>query len=228
MSTFLRIILAATAILMAVIGLAHAQNSPVYVVTYVDVMPNATNSGAALLQHYGDASGNENGNLRTIVLQEMARPNRFAMLEMWKDKATSDAHDKASSSAELIQKLKAIGNAPFDRRLSNGLYVDSQNSEKQRDAIYVLTHVDVVSPSKDDCMTLLKSMSVDTPEDSGNISYSVLQQANRPNHFTVFEVWANRKALDTHATVAHTRVFREKVSPMAGALYDERFYKALD
>ena len=54
------------------------------------------------------------------------------------------------------------------------------------------------------------------------------QQANRPNHFTVFEVWANRKALDTHATAAHTRVFREKVSPMAGALYDERFYKALD
>jgi quinol monooxygenase YgiN len=227
MSTFLRIILAATAILMAVIGLAHAQNSPVYVVTYVDVMPNTTNSGAALLQHYGDASGNENGNLRTIVLQEMARPNRFAILEMWKDKATSDAHDRASSSAELIEKLKAIGNAPIDRRLSNGLYVDSQNSEKQRDAIYVLTHVDVGSPSKDDCMTLLKSMSVDTPKDSGNISYSVLQQANRPNHFTVFEIWANRKALDTHATEAHTRVFREKVSPMAGALYDERFYKAL-
>jgi quinol monooxygenase YgiN len=162
MSTFLRIILAATAILMAVIGLAHAQNSPVYVVTYVDVMPNATNSGAALLQHYGDASGNEKGNLRTIVLQEMARPNRFAIIEMWKDKAASDAHDKASSSAELIEKLKAIDNAPFDRRLSNGLYVDSQNSEKQRDAIYVLTHVDVVSRSKDDCMTLLKSMSVDS------------------------------------------------------------------
>lgn len=228
MNKFFRIILTATAILMAVIGLAYAQSSPVYVVTYVDVMPNATNSGATLLQHYGDASANEKGNLRTLVLQEMARPNRFAIIEMWKDKAASDAHDKAPSSAEVIEKLKAIGNAPFDRRLSNGLYVDSQNSEKQRDAIYVLTHVDVVSPSKDDCMTLLKSMSVDTPEDSGNISYSVLQQANRPNHFTVFEVWANRKALDTHATVAHTRVFREKVSPMAGALYDERFYKALD
>jgi quinol monooxygenase YgiN len=111
MSTFFRIILAASAILMAVIGLAYAQSSPVYVVTYVDVMPNATNSGAALLQHYGDVSGNEKGNLRTIVLQEMARPNRFALIEMWKDKAASDAHDKASSSAELIEKLKAIGNA---------------------------------------------------------------------------------------------------------------------
>jgi hypothetical protein len=69
MNTFLRIILAATAFLMAVIGFAHAQNSPVYVVTYVDVMPNITNSGAALLQHYRDESRKEDSNLRTIVLQ---------------------------------------------------------------------------------------------------------------------------------------------------------------
>jgi hypothetical protein len=26
---------------------------------------------------------------------------------------------------------------------------------------------------------------------------------------------------------AHTRAFREKLMPIAGALYDERFYKAL-
>jgi quinol monooxygenase YgiN len=229
MSRFLRIILIATAILMVVIGLAHAQGSPVYVVTYVDVMPNVTNSGPALLQHYRDESRKEDGNLRTIVLHEIGRPNRFAILEMWKDKAASDAHDKASSIAELIEKLKVIGNAPLDRRLNNGLYVEPLNSEKQqRDALYVLTHVDVVPPSKDDCMTLLKSMSVDTPKESGNIDYSVLQQANRPNHFTVLEIWVNGKALDTHATAAHTRVFRERVSPMAGALYDERLYKALD
>jgi quinol monooxygenase YgiN len=161
------------------------------------------------------------------VLQEIARPNRFAIIEIWNDKAASDAHDKASSSAELIEKVKAISNAPFDRRLDNGLYVDTRNREKQRDEIYVLTHVDVVPQSKDDCMALLQSMSVDTPNDPGNIGYSVLQQANRANHFTVFEVWANRKALDAHATAIHTRVFREKVSPMAGALYDERFYKLL-
>jgi quinol monooxygenase YgiN len=225
--TFLRAILAGAAILMAVIGLAHSQPGPVYVVTYVDVMPNETTSGEALLQHYRDASRKEDSNLRTTVLQEIARPNRFAILEIWKDKAASDAHDKASSSSELFGRLKGIGNAPFDRRLNNGLYVDSRYNEKHRDAIYVLTHVDVVPPSKDDCMTLLKSMSVDTPKDSGNISYSVLQQADRANHFTVFEVWANRKALDAHATAAHTRAFREKVLPMTGALYDERFYKVL-
>jgi quinol monooxygenase YgiN len=44
----------------------------------------------------------------------------------------------------------------------------------------------------------------------------------------VFETWANPEALDGHAMAAHTRAFREKLAPMAGALYDERFYSELD
>jgi quinol monooxygenase YgiN len=227
MSIFFRMILAAAGVLITAIGLANAQSSPVYVITYVDVMPNVINSGAALLQHYRDGSRKEEGNIRTIVLQELARPNRFAIVEIWKDEASSEAHAKASTNAELLDKLKSIGDAPLDRRINTSLYVGSPNSGGGRDAIYVLTHVDVVSSSKDNCMSLLKAMSIDTPKDSGNKNYAVLQQANRPNHFTVFEIWANRKAADAHATAVHTRTFREQLSPMAGALYDERFYKAL-
>ena len=70
-------------------------------------------------------------------------------------------------------------------------------------------------------------MSVDTAADPGNISYEVLQQANRGNHFSVLEAWTNRKALDGHAAATHTRDFRAKLTPIAGALYDERIYKAL-
>ena len=229
MSTFLRLLPAGAAVLMALAsGAAQAQDSAVYAVTYVDVMPDATSSGAAALRHYRDASRKENGNLRTDVLQEIARPNRFAIVEIWKDQAAGQTHDKAAGSAELVEKLRAIGNAPFDRRINNGLYVGSLNSVRAPGAIYVLTHVDVVPQSKDGCMALLKAMSVDTLNDPGSIGYTVLQQANRANHFAVFEVWADGKALDGHAEAAHTRAFREKLSPMAGALYDERFYKLVD
>jgi quinol monooxygenase YgiN len=41
------------------------------------------------------------------------------------------------------------------------------------------------------------------------------------------EGWANRKALNGHANAPHTRAFREKLSPMAGALFDERLYMVL-
>lgn len=226
---FLKVIIAGAAVLIASAGgSAYAQNGAVFAVTYVDVMPNATNSGAALLRHYRDASRKENGNLRTDVFQEIARPNRFAILEIWKDAAASETNDKAMSSFEFAEKLQTISNAPLDRRPGSGLYVGSSSTAKGPNVIYVLTHVDVIPASKDGCMALLKAMSVDTPKDPGNIGYTVLQQANRANHFTVFEAWASRKALDGHAEAAHTRAFREKLSPMAGALYDERFYKSLD
>jgi quinol monooxygenase YgiN len=216
------------AILAAAFGrAAHAQGGAVYLVTYVDVMPSAPDSGASVLKRYRDATRKDDGNLRFDVMQEIARPNRFAILEIWKDKAALDAHAKAAGTAQFRDKLKAIQDAPYDERVNNGLYVGPVKSESRSDAIYVVTHVDVIPPSKDDCIAALKAMSTDTAKDPGNISYEVLQQANRPNHFTVVEAWTTRKALDAHAMAAHTRAFREKLSPMAGALYDERFYKAL-
>jgi quinol monooxygenase YgiN len=149
------------------------------------------------------------------------------MLEIWSNSTARDAHAKASASREFAESLKAIESAPPDVRLNNGLYVEPPKAEGPHSAIYVITHVDVVSSSKDDCVTLLKAMSADTRNDLGYISYDVLQQANRPNHFSVVEVWANRKALNGHANAPHTRAFREKLSPMAGALFDERLYMVL-
>jgi quinol monooxygenase YgiN len=56
----------------------------------------------------------------------------------------------------------------------------------------------------------------------------VLQQTNRPNHFTVVEAWKDRNAFDAHGMAAHTRQFRDRLAPMSGALYDERLYGVLD
>jgi quinol monooxygenase YgiN len=207
---------------------ADAQGGAAYVVTYVDVMPNAIPAGTALLKHYGDASRKEDGNLRFDVWQEITRPNRFAVVEAWQDKTALDAHAKADSTAQFRDKLKAIENAPADERVLNALYIGQGKAASRSGAIYVLTHVDVIPAGKDDTMAALKLMSVDTANDPGNISYEALQQANRGNHFTVVEAWIDRKSLDGHAEAAHTRAFREKLIPVAGALYDERFYKALE
>jgi quinol monooxygenase YgiN len=216
---------------MAAAGLipsAHAQSGgAIYLATYVDVMPNSVDAGAKLLAQYRDASRKQDGNIRFDVLQEMTRPNRFAIVEVWTDKAALDAHVAAASTSQFRGELKAIQNAPYDERTNNGLYVGSAKIENRSGAIYVLTHVDVIPPGKDDCMAWLKAMSADTPKDAGNVTYEVLQQANRGNHFTVFEEWADKNALDAHAMAAHTRAFREKLMPVAGALYDERFYKIL-
>ena len=207
---------------------ARAQSNAVYIATYVEVMPDAVASGAALLKQYRAASLKEEGNLRADALQETERPNRFVLVEAWRDTAALDAHEKNASTTTMRDKLKPIADAPYDERINGELYVSHGKNESQSGTVYVVTHVDVIPPGKDDCMAGLKAMSIDTANDPGNISYQVLQQANRGNHFTVVEAWTNRKVLDAHAMAAHTRAFREKLVPIGGALYDERIYKAVN
>ena len=227
MRAYLGLMLDAVILAAMLVCTAHAQNGAVYVVTYVEVMPNAAASGATLLKSYRDVGHDEAGNVRLDVLQEMARPNRFVVLEVWSGSVARDAHLKAAGVGELNERLQAVENAPPDVRLNKGLYLEPAKDKSQPDPIYVVTHVDVVPPSKDDCAALLRVMSTDTHSDPGNISYDVLQQADRPNHFTLVEEWADRKALEDHAMAAHTLAFRQKLLPMAGGLFDERFYAIL-
>jgi quinol monooxygenase YgiN len=207
---------------------ARAQDSAFYAVTYVELMPSESTSGTTLLKHYREVSRGEPGNLRFDVLHEIARPSRFAIIETWNDKAARDAHDQTAATAQFRARLKSIEDAPDDERIVHPLYTTPAKTPAQTAAIYVVTHVDVIPPGKDDCMVALKAMSIDTAKDSGNVAYQVLVQAGRSNHFTVLEAWNSKAALDAHAMAAHTRSFREKLSPLAGALYDERLYTKLE
>src|SRR6476646_5903810 len=56
---------------------------PVYVATYVEVVPAGVAEGRALLKQYCDDSRNDAGNLRMELVQETGRASRFALLEIW-------------------------------------------------------------------------------------------------------------------------------------------------
>jgi quinol monooxygenase YgiN len=43
------------------------------------------------------------------------------------------------------------------------------------------------------------------------------------NHFTVVSVWDNQAAFDAHIEAAHTKQMRQKLQPMLGSPFDERF-----
>jgi quinol monooxygenase YgiN len=207
---------------------AEPTNDAVYVATYIEVMPNAAGSAEPELKHYRDASRRDDGNLRFDALVEVARPNRFLIIEAWRDKAALDAHDQSAGTIQFQEKLKAVEDAPFDERVNHVLYRGRGADANHTGAIYVVTHIDVIPPGLEISLAALKAMSADTPNDPGNVGYEVLQQANRANHFTVVEEWTDRKTADAHAMAQHTRAFREKLIPIRGALYDERFYTPLN
>jgi len=117
----LHVVLATAVMATSLAESACAQDSAVYLATYADFMPNEEVSGAAVLERYRDASRREDGNLRLEVLHEIARPGHFAILEVWKDKAALEGHDKAASSSRFRERFNAIRSAPYDVRINNGI-----------------------------------------------------------------------------------------------------------
>jgi quinol monooxygenase YgiN len=205
-----------------------ADVSPLFVVTYVETRPSARDEASALLKSYRDTSRASAGNLRAVVVRSSGRPGQFVIVAAWKDKSAWDAHMAAAGTKDIRDKLNALRNAPADDRFHNALSVGAMDLPQTPGAVYVVTHVDVIPPRRDDAVAALKTLGEASRNAGGNLRYEVVQQTNRPNHFTVFEIWRSREAFDAQSMSAHMREFRDKLAGMTGALYDERLYEALN
>jgi quinol monooxygenase YgiN len=118
--------------------------------------------------------------------------------------------------------------APIDERPYVALALGPNNGAAiPRGSAVAISHVDVIPPKKDDGIAALKALADPTRKDKGNLRYDVYQQKARPNHFTVIEVWQNPNTATDHETAAHTKQFRQVLGSATGALYDQRWYKAL-
>jgi quinol monooxygenase YgiN len=216
---------------------AHAQapaapppvpDGPRYIVTYVEVMPSQVSEGLKLVRQFRDATRKESGNLRAEALQRAGQLHQFVLLEAWKDPAALEAHAKAAGTAQFRDKIKAIQNAPIDERVHFPLSVGPLSAKGGGAAVAAVTHVDVIPPQRENGTAITKQLADDGRKDDGNLRFEAVTQTNRQNHFTVIELWRDRKAADAHSMAAHTRAYREKLAPASGALYDERFYRVLD
>jgi len=202
-----------------------ADVSPLYVVTYIEVRPNAKEEGAALVKAYRDASRAAKGNLRAVAVQRM-RAGHFVLVSAWQNKAAWDAAGDGTKTQR--EKLHAIRNAPTDDRFHNALTVGPMDLPAVRGGLYLVSHVDVIPPQKDNAIVALKALGEANRAAGGNVRYDVVQQTNRPNHFTVVEIWRARADYEANSVSAHQREFRDKLAQMTGALYDERFYEILE
>jgi quinol monooxygenase YgiN len=215
---------------------AHAQapppppvpDGPRYIVTYVEVMPTATAGALKLVRQFRDATRKEAGNQRAEALQRIGQAHHFVLLEAWKDQAAADAHFKASAATQFRDKVKAIQNAPVDDRVHFALSVGPLPVKTGAAAVAVVTHVDVIPPQRENGTAFTRQLAEDSRKEKGNLRFEAVTQVNRQNHFTVIEVWPDRRVIDTHSMAPHTRAFRDKLGPATGALYDERFYKVLN
>ena len=221
----------------AILPAAHAQappaapppvpDGPRYIVAYVDVRPAESVSAVKVLRAMRDAARRAPGNLRSEALQRFGQLNQFVLLTAWKDQAAADANAKAAATGKLLAEIKRIQIAPIDERTHFVLSVGPVDSKAAASAVAVVTHVDVIPPQRENGTEFTKQLADLSRKEEGNERFEALIQTNRQNHFTLIELWRDRKMIDAHLVAGHTRAFREKLAPATGALLDERLYRLL-
>lgn len=208
---------------------APAIEGPIYSVTYIEVLPTSRADGVALLRRYREATRQEDGNLRCELVSRIGQPHQLVILEVWRDQKAFEVHGKSPNATSTREKIHGIRSAPVDERVHVAVAAGPLQPGPAGDVVvYVVTHVDVIPPRKDDGLAALKQLADAGRSSAGNVRFEVVQQTNRPNHFTVVEIWKDARAVEAHAMADATRRFRDALGPMSGALYDERMFKAVD
>ena len=204
---------------------ANAQDdSTLYVVSYIEVVPASQGQVATMLKQLAEASRKESP-VRFEILQRNTDPNQFVVLEIWKDQRALDAHTAAAHTRQFRDQVAPMLLAPIDDRLCVAATVAPLRDA--RGSVYVVTHVDVPPTGRDATVVSLQALAERSRKDPGNVRFDAVYQKNRTNHFTVIDVWSDQKSGDNHQVAAHTQAFRTQLAPLLGALYDQRWYKPL-
>ncbi len=203
---------------------------PVYAVTYLDVSTDWVVQGAGLIKQYRDLSAHHAGNLEFTALRETSRPNRFVIVEGWKDQAAFAAHEKSADTALFNFTLEAIRNSPPNQHVLQSFANIPARGKPGSGAVTMVEHVDFSPAANAAGLPLVKELALASQKEDGVVRYGIYQEPPpHANHYSVVAVWANRAAFDAHETAAYTRQFRAAtVMPVRANLYDERLYEPLN
>lgn len=223
--SFLAAVLAAAGFLSAGYG-AQAQDAaqPVYIVTYLEVVPSSIVDARKLIQNYANDARKAPGAIEVDALQRISDPAHFALIEHWQSQAAKQAFATTPSVTTFRAAFAPLQSAAFDERIHNALSVGTAKP-LTGDPIVVLTHVDVVPTQVDSGTAKVKAFAEEGRNAPGNRRFDDVVQANRKNHFSLIEVWDSAADKNTWISSKTARTFREELQPMSGALYDERIYK---
>lgn len=260
-----KIFLSVLVILTASVSVAQIQlgdgtvlsESPLWIVSYIEVDPEAKENVSKLISDLSEISRKETGNIGFIGIQRIGRDNHFAILEIWQDAEAHSAHSKMPHRLEFHNSLRPYLFAPYDERIHLGLNAAAAEAipTANQSSLFVLTHADLTrnaqfspcnfgpevdSPCGNELLSNLASAS---RTHQGNIRFDILTQIDRTNHMTVLEMWESEQAQTAHQALPDKKAFRfglsgqhseiepgstdNEVNKMMGSLWDERLYKLI-
>lgn len=102
-------------------------------------------------------------------------------------------------------------------------------AEAPNGEVTTLTIIDVVPsyamPQNVEASTaLLDKLAEETQDAPGVLSFKILRDASRSNHFVILGVWKDMHAFETYSGSESTKRFRQSFQPRQGGPFDERVY----
>src|SRR5450631_3395118 len=95
--------------------------------------------------------------------------------------------------------------------------------------VTVVTIIDVLSNANvpqnvENSNALLNKLVADTQLAPGLVSFKILRDAGRTNHFIILGVWKDMKSFEDYSGAEATRAFRQAFQSKLGGPFDERLY----
>ena len=95
--------------------------------------------------------------------------------------------------------------------------------------VTVVTIIDVVSnyampQNVENSAAALTKLAADTQKMPGLVSFKILRDASRSNHFVILAVWKDMHSFETYSAADSTKNFRQIFQPRQGGPFDERVY----
>ena len=195
---------------------------------------------------YRNASETDPGSKSFRVVNWLAAPNHSQIIDIWSSLDAFEAHLAQPDSTDFRFAVQlpppsltspffncCIGSPIDDRQYS---LVKSFNTPwtsaslapesvvgNENLGLFVVTYVDFLAdadPGK--ALRELIRYGSDTSHAAGQLSYTVLQQIDRPNRFATLEVWDSLMDYNNWQMDQHTTQFVTRVMPLLGSPFDHR------
>ncbi|HEV2097927.1 MAG TPA: antibiotic biosynthesis monooxygenase [Stellaceae bacterium] len=225
---------------------------PIFDITHFDVLPVNAGMPDSFLQPaysalfaYRDASQSDFGSKSFRVVNWLLAPNHSQIIDVWSSLDAFEAHLAQAHSTDFRFAVQlqppppppgfncCIGSPIDDRQYSlvksfntpwtsAGLAPESIVGNENL-GVFIITYADfLVDADPGKAAKELIRYGSDTSRATGQLSYTVLQQLDRPNRFATLEVWDSVTDYNNWQTNPTTTKFVAKVMPLLGSPFDHR------
>ncbi len=198
---------------------------PRYMMTHIEVSPDATAKALTAMKTYRQAALKEPGAVGVDLFQESGHPSRFIISEVWRDHQALMARGNSPAGTELVAALKPIEFKPTDFRV-HFLFAGTPYKPPTAGNVMVISHVDLCCGGTPVLEAAMQSMADAAMKERGMVRFEMLDQLPpRQNHARAYEEWASERDWIAHNLSQPVRDAFAKMQEYLGTPYDQRLYR---